>query len=83
MTRSGYQLWTSDMVIGAAILITGIVATLVRMNILIVKWSVELPPVVIHLWPLLLILGGAFLVLDRADSGAGRRRSNISNGAGQ
>lgn len=61
MAKNGYQVWTLDMVIGAAIVIIGLVATLVRWNLLVMKWSVPMPPMVLHLWPLLLIGIGVLL----------------------
>lgn len=67
MTRNGYQLWSSDMVIGAVIVIIGLVATMVRLNILVMRWSVALPPMVSHLWPLLLIGIGVLLLFEREE----------------
>ncbi len=67
MPRNGYQLWTSDMVIGAAIVVVGLFATLVRWHILTFAWSVALPTSVLHLWPLLLIGSGIVLLCDREE----------------
>jgi len=67
MARDGYQVWTSDMVIGAAIVIIGLLAILVRLHILTMAWSVALPPMVVHLWPLLLIGTGIVLLFDREE----------------
>lgn len=67
MPRNGYQLWTSDMVIGAAIVIIGLVATLVRLHILTLAWTVTMLASVLHLWPLLLIGAGIVLLCDRED----------------
>ncbi len=53
------------MVIGAAIAIIGAVAALVRLNVLQVQWSVDLPPLVTHLWPLLLIGTGILMLGDK------------------
>jgi hypothetical protein len=64
MRRNGYQLWTLDMLVGAAIVIIGIVALLVRLDLLILKWSVALPPLFSHLWPFLLIGTGIVWLLD-------------------
>ena len=69
MTRSSSHIWTSDIVIGAAIAVIGVVAVLVRLNLLIVQWRVELPSTVVHLWPLLLIGAGILLLFDEEDSG--------------
>lgn len=70
MTRHRYQLWTPDMVIGAAIVIIGIVATLVRGNWLVFKWNVPVPPMVVHLWPVLLIGIGVLLLFDHEEQAA-------------
>jgi hypothetical protein len=67
MTRNRYQLWTSDMVIGAAIVIIGIVATLVRYKVIEMRWTVTPPPMVSHLWPLLLIGSGVLLLSEREE----------------
>lgn len=64
MRRSGYQLWTLDMLVGAAIVIIGAVALLVRLDLLVLKWSVALPPLFSHLWPFLLIGTGILWLLD-------------------
>ena len=69
MTRSSSHIWTSDIVIGAAIALIGVVAVLVRLNLLIVQWRVELPSTVVHLWPLLLIGAGILLLFDEEDPG--------------
>ena len=79
MTRNRYQVWTSDMVIGAAIVIMGVVATLVRMNVLVLKWTVTPSPMVIHLWPLLLIGAGVLLLGDREE----RRGEGLRTGERQ
>lgn len=79
MTRNRYQVWTSDMVIGAAIVIMGVVATLVRMNVLVLKWTVTPSPMVIHLWPLLLIGAGVLLLGDREE----RRSEGLRTGERQ
>lgn len=75
MTRNRYQLWTSDMVIGAGIVIIGVVATLVRMNVLVLKWTVNPSPMVIHLWPLLLIGMGVLLLFEREEHEGERLRA--------
>jgi hypothetical protein len=67
MTRNRYQVWTSDMVIGAAIVIIGIVAALVRLNVIEMRWTVTPPPMVSHLWPLLLIGSGVLLLSEREE----------------
>lgn len=64
MARNGYQVWTSDMVVGAAIVIIGIVAMLARFDIIVLRWSVPAPALVDHLWPLLLIGIGVLLWCD-------------------
>jgi hypothetical protein len=64
MRRNGYQLWTLDMLVGAAIVIIGVVALLVRLDLLVLKWSVALPPLFAHLWPFLLIGSGILWLLD-------------------
>jgi hypothetical protein len=55
------------MVIGTAIVIIGLLAILVRLHILTMAWSFALPPLVLHLWPLLLIGTGIVLLLDREE----------------
>ena len=80
MAKNSYQVWTSDMVIGAAIVVTGIIATLVRRNILVLKWSVSMPPLVAHLWPLLLIGMGLLLLLDREERRATDERNYAGSG---
>jgi len=67
MARTSYQVWTVDMVIGAAIVIIGAVATLVRLNVIVLKWSAAAPPLVNHLWPLLLIGVGILLLFEREE----------------
>jgi hypothetical protein len=64
MKREGYQTWAFDMLVGAAIVVIGVAATLVRLNLLVVRWNTFLPPVVSHLWPLLLIGTGILWLLD-------------------
>jgi len=83
MIKNRYQVWTSDMVIGAAIVIIGIVATLVRWNILVMKWSVTMPPLVVHLWPLLLIGIGVLLVFEYEEQREMRERQYLRNGERQ
>ena len=83
MARKGYQVWTVDMVIGAAIVIIGLVATLVRMNVLILKWSFSTPAMVSHLWPLLMIGVGVVLLLENIEQMAASRRSWLSGGERQ
>lgn len=82
MARNSYQIWTSDMVIGAAIAIIGAVATLVRLNLLQVQWTMNLPPLVTHLWPLLLIGTGIVLLTGR-DEHAMRERNYLKGGERQ
>jgi hypothetical protein len=62
------------MVIGAAIVIIGVIATLVRFNVIEMHWTVTPPPMVSHLWPLLLI-GTGFLLLAEHEE----RRSEESD----
>ena len=83
MIKNRYQVWTSDMVIGAAIVIIGVVATLVRWNILVMKWSVTMPPLVVHLWPLLLIGIGVLLVFEYEEQREMRERQYLRNGERQ
>ncbi|WP_041855847.1 LiaF transmembrane domain-containing protein [Candidatus Korobacter versatilis] len=73
MARSSYQVWTADMVIGAAIVIIGLVATLVRLGVIVLQWSVAAPPLVSHLWPLLLIGVGVLLLFEREERKASNR----------
>ena len=67
MARGSYQVWTADMVIGAAIVIIGLIATLVRLNVIVLQWSVAAPPLVGHLWPLLVIGVGILLLFEREE----------------
>lgn len=68
MRRNVYQLWTLDMLVGAAIVIIGVVALLVRLDLLVLKWSVALPPLFTHLWPFLLIGSGILWLLDSKEA---------------
>jgi len=79
MTRNRYQLWTSDMVIGAAIVIIGIVATLVRYKVIEMRFIVTPPPMVSHLWPLLLI-GSGVLLLSGHDEHSEERDQSLRTG---
>lgn len=83
MTRNGNQVWTSDMVIGAAIVIIGIVATLVRQKVLVVKLSVAMPPMVHHLWPLLLIGIGILLWFEGEELESIDERHSLRSGGRQ
>jgi hypothetical protein len=56
------------MLVGAAIVVIGIAATLVRLNLLVVRWNTLLPPMVSHLWPLLLIGTGILWLLDSREA---------------
>jgi hypothetical protein len=67
MQRGSYQVWTLDMVIGAAIVIIGFVAMLVRLNVVVFELSKALPPLFAHMWPLLLIGVGILLLCDYLD----------------
>ena len=80
MTRNRYQLWTSDMVIGAAIVIIGFVAMLVHANVIELRWIVTPPPMVGHLWPLLLIGTGFLMLFDREEQ---RDQKDLSTGERQ
>ena len=79
MTRNRYQLWTSDMVIGAAIVIIGIIATLVRYKVIEMRFIVAPPPMVSHLWPLLLI-GSGVLLLSGHDEHSEERDQSLRTG---
>lgn len=68
MPRTGNQSWALDMLVGAAIVVIGIAATLVRLNLLVVHWNTLLPPMVSHLWPLLLIGTGILWLLDSRET---------------
>lgn len=83
VAKNRYQVWTSDMVIGAGIAIIGFVATLVQLNLLVVRWNVELPPMVTHLWPLLLIGAGILLLIEQAEHRAMARQRYIRSGERQ
>ncbi len=71
------------MVIGATIAIIGAVATLVRLNVLLVQWSVDLPPIVTHLWPLLLIGAGILILIEREERQPMRDRHYVKSGERQ
>lgn len=75
MARNLYRVWTSDMVIGAAIAAIGLVAALVRLQVLVLKWNVQPSPLVVHLWPLLLIGAGILLLFEREE----HRRMNAQH----
>lgn len=83
MTHNRYQLWTSDMVIGAAIVIIGFVAALVRLRVIEVRWTVSPSPMVIHLWPLLLIGAGVVLLFDHEERRQVRNEPVLRNGGRQ
>ncbi len=80
MQRGSYQVWTLDMVIGAAIVIIGFVAMLVRLNILIFEWSKALPPLFVHMWPLLIIGVGILLLCDHLEKRAARHTPYARSG---
>ena len=80
MTRSRYQLWTSDMVIGAAIVIIGAVAALARFNVIELRWIVTPPAMVSHLWPLLLIGTGVLMLFEREERRSTERERYLRTG---
>lgn len=71
------------MVIGAGITIIGFIATLVQLNLLVVRWSIELPPMVTHLWPLLLIGAGILLLFEHEEHRTTRQQRYIRSGERQ
>jgi hypothetical protein len=83
VAKTRYQLWTSDMVIGAGIAIIGFVATLVHLDFLVVRWNVELPPMVTHLWPLLLIGAGILLLIEHDEHRATHHQRYLRSGERQ
>jgi hypothetical protein len=83
MAKKRYQLWTSDMVIGAGIAIIGFVAMLVHLDLLVVRWNVELPPMVTHLWPLLLIGAGILLLFEEQEHRATHNQRYLRSGERQ
>lgn len=68
MRHSQHQLLSIDTVIGASVALVGFVALLVRSNLLILKWSGNIPSMVEHLWPFLLIGVGVLLLFEREES---------------
>ena len=83
MQRASYQIWTLDMVIGAAIVIIGMVAMLVRLNVLIFEWSKALPPIASHIWPLLLIGVGILLLCEHHERRAAQSKTYLRSGERQ
>lgn len=83
MERNSYQAWTSDRVIGAAIVTIGVVAALVRLHILVMQWSAAPSPIVVHLWPLLLIGAGILLLFEHEEQPVMPRRHSLNRGERQ
>ncbi len=83
MARESYQVWSVDMVIGAAIVIIGVIATLVRLNVIVLKWSAAAPPLVSHLWPVLVIGVGILLLFEKEDHRAAEQRGYLRGGEKQ
>lgn len=83
MARNSYQVWTVDMVIGAAIVIIGVVATLVRLNVIVMKWSAAAPPLVSHLWPVLVIGVGILLLFEKEERRTADHRGYLRTGEKQ
>ena len=83
MKSEGHPSSALDMLFGATTVAVGVAATLVRLNLLVVHWTTLLPPIVSHLWPLLLIGTGILWLLDSREAQSASSGRWLRNGERQ